>query len=50
MEIQAHMSAAPAALRQLSAKDLADLAAILDKLESPPMVGLWPKAAFRNEH
>ena len=49
-EIQAAMSAAPAALGQLSEEDLATLAAILDKLESPPVAGLWPKSSFRHEH
>jgi len=49
-EIQGQMSAAPAALDQLSTKDLATLAAILDKLEGPPVTHLWPKAAFRQDH
>jgi len=49
-KIQGAMSAAPAALAQLSSTDLATLSAILDKLEPPQSANLWPKSAFRHEH
>jgi len=49
-EIQSAMSAAPPALGQLSAEDLATLDAILDKLDAPAVVGLWPKSPFRHDH
>src|SRR4051794_22290432 len=48
-QIQSEMSAAPAALGQLSAKDLAALEEILDKLESAPVDPHWPKGTFRHE-
>jgi len=50
VEIQSAMSAAPPALGQLSAEDLATLDAILDKLDAPAVAGLWPKSPFRHDH